>query len=309
MYRPTYPNFLAIDVISGSSIADYFKCPLRWCYKWVSDRAPREVGAALTVGVIVHMVFEAYFKGETERMGDYLQALIDEMPEKKKKERATLKELVEPLNEWVDGMPIQETLEVEEPFEVLIEGTPGVMFQGRPDRVVRVFDKVFHYQHKTVGSGRDVGSYISLARRSIHELVYGHVLEKKYQDVGEYGGTIYNLVRKLQYRSRAKGKEGKILHPASAFFTQTFVGVDREEQKKILAELPVIANMMNETAAIYQDGGIVVPNREADAGYAGYGIDPYTPVIMGEASLDDDRLFQSREDLYAVTANTERHKS
>jgi hypothetical protein len=275
----------------------------------VAGRAPRGVGAALTVGIILHMVFEAFFKNEIEDMGDHLTKLMNEMPENKKKERATLAELVDPLREWKEELPIQETLEVEEPFEFEIENANGIKFQGRPDRVVKCMDKVFHYQHKSMGQGRDVGAYISLARRSLHELVYGLVLEEKYKDIADYGGTIYNLIRKLQYRSKAKGKEGKILRPASAFFSQTFVGVDREEQVKAMLELPYLANMMNATTTAYLNGDMVVPHREADAGYNGYGIDAYTPVIMGEADLDDDRLFMPKDDLYAVTENTERHKS
>lgn len=226
--------------------------------------------------------------------------------------------MVEPLNEWKDNFPVERVLEVEEPFSFYV--TSGAKFRGRPDRVAVVFGKIMHIQNKTLGAGKDGGQYLSLARRNMHELIYGWYLAKKYEKSGlEYGGTIYNVVRKLKHREllpKAKAEKlvtlgqlsanytnadrrrlGDILNPASAMFIQAVVGIDTAQQQQALEDVQQLSIEMDRVADSFLSGGNIPSNRSMDSGVYGHG-DPYTSVLLGEADLADDRLFQDREETY-----------
>jgi len=292
--------------ISVSSVLDYMNCPLRWCYAWIDNRVPCRVPTALRVGTLVHAAFQDHFNTH-EKIGQCLRKRLMEidarwLDEHEQKAVNEAHRLCEPLDLWEDRFPISRTLEVEQPFEVL---TPsGLMFIGRPDRVVVCNGQVYHFQHKTVGGSVDVGAYISTARHSMHELLYGWQLAKKYEHTAPYGGTLYNIVRKLKYRSQAKGKEGQILHTPDEMFFQTPIAIDPALQREAITDLAHVAMMMKETERQYLIGSIrPLPNRNRDRGPFGNTIDPYLGVIIGEASLADDNLFMDREDPYATEAD------
>lgn len=309
-----------LEYISGTSIAAFLDCPQRWAYAWIANRVPRVTPTPFTVGKMIHAAFELHFK-DGAPLDQALRTQLPEddvfLSEHEAKAVREVNNLVEPLAHWADAYPIDETLETEEPFEFPIEGTDGVQFRGRPDRVVRMGNHVFHMQHKTTGAGTDLGLFISNARRSLHELLYGWWLEQKYCDPNypmpamtkedmrpgqvrflTYGGTIYNIVRKLQYKSRAKATPGKVLHDPQEFFLQTLIGIDPKLQRQALAELPVLVEDMQRTAERYLSGRPVPSNRRLDGGYYGSRQDLYTRVILGEISLQDDKYFMDREETY-----------
>lgn len=292
--------------ISVSSILDFQNDRLRWCYKWLDNRVPRGVPQALVVGKIVHSAFENSFNTDTP-VSDCLKALLvpfetSILTDREQKIYDELDGLIEPLTFWKDQFPLECTLEVEEPFETQL--LSGLIFQGRPDRVAVVFGKAMHIQNKTVSAQTDLGNYITLAGRSLHELHYGSYLSKKYAKLGlEYGGTLYNIIKKLKYRSKTVTKaepEGKILNTPESMFLQTVIGFDQKQVDLAKAELLYWSTEMKHTEACYLSGLAPGATRSRDAGYHGHGIDPYTRVMLGEISLEDDTHFQPREETYAA---------
>ena len=290
--------------ISVTSIQDFQKCPLRWCYRWLDNRVARREPVALTVGKAVHTAFERHFEGGAS-VGQELEIflrlydgqLLTEYEEKAQKE---LQGLVEPLLHWSDFYPVTETLEVEEPFEYKLHN--GLIFQGRPDRVVLVNDHVFHMQHKTISASRNLDTYIQVARRSMHELLYGDHLAQKYAEKGIYGGTIYNIVRKLKHKSAAKGKNfGKVLHEPHEFFLQTPIPVNPVLVYEAKRDLGIVADEMTDVALDYAKGLRPPSSRHLDEDMFSKRTDTYFWVLMGEQSLDDDSIFQDREILYPTT--------
>jgi len=287
------------DYISVSSIQDYQADRLRWCFKWVENRVPLRVPQALEVGKVLHKAFEAAFTLGTN-VGHELEKLLPPsgtllLEESERKADQELRGLIEPLTLWEDHFPIEKTLEVEQPFEFTTEA--GIPFRGRPDRVAVVFGKVFHIQNKSVGAAVDPGTYIRLAQRNMHELLYGRHLRTKYADY-EYGGTLYNIVRKLQYRTRAKGKDNAIINPTSKMFLQTVIGLDDEQASIARRDLAILSVEMDRTADRYLAGEMPPSTRKADSGPFGNGTDAYLPVLLGETSLEDPSLYTDREETY-----------
>lgn len=288
-----------LEYISVSSINAFQSDRLRWCYAWLENRVPRRPPQALTVGKVVHKAFEKSFI-EGMKVGEALAAILPPVsPLGEEDSFNELKTLIEPLNFWKDDFPIEATLEVELPFEFDTWG--GLPFRGRPDRVSVVFGKVVHVQTKTIGASRNLGGYTNLARRSMHELLYGWYLRNKYKEQGlEYGGTLYNVIRKLKYRgvSTLKCPEGKVLHTPDEMFLQTIIGIDEAQIELAREDLTILSVEMERTADAYLSGRHIPSTRAMDGGPFGNSTDPYTAVLLGEASLDDDSLFQLREETY-----------
>jgi len=288
-----------LEYISVSSINDFQADRLRWCYKWIENRVPRRTPQALTVGKVVHRAFEAAFL-EQANVGSALSRLLpDAPPLGEESEWQELRGYVEPLSHWRDQFPVEDTLEVEEPFE--LSTTAGVPFRGRPDRVARIFGKAFHVQNKTCGASIKLGTYITLARRNMHELLYGWYLREKYARQGiEYGGTIYNIIRKLKYRGvpTKKEPEGKILHKPEEIFLQTVIGMDDAQIESARDDLSTLSVEMDRTADAYLSGRLIPSTRREDGGAYGSSVDPYTLVFLNEIGLEDDAYFQDREETY-----------
>lgn len=299
-----------LKTISVSSIEDYQNDRLRWCYKWVENRVPRKVPSALVVGKLLHAAFEAHFKNPNIPVYEALEMLLPPpgtiLDDKEQKEIDIARGLVEPLQFWRDQFPVTETLEVEQPFEFYL--TNGAKFQGRPDRVVVAYDKVFHMQHKSVGAGVKIDTYVQLATQRMHELLYGRYLLKKYKDRGEYGGSIYNIVRKLKYRSKVVSKaepKGKILHTPGEMLFQQAIPVDRETMEQAFDEANELSVHMDRTMEMYLSDKLIPRNRQLDGGKYGNSIDPYTLVAIGEIKLSDDTFFMDREETYETEEPSE----
>lgn len=203
--------------------------------------------------------------------------------------------IVEPLDLWTDKFPIESTLEVETPFSFRLP--TGQDFVGRPDRVVIWMGQTFHFQHKTLGGNRDVGDYITAAQRSLHENIYAWALMRKYPE-RPYGGSIYNIIRKLKYRSTAKGKTDVILHTIDEIFVQTPISIDFSRVDATKKEIEILAAKMIRTAGEFERGSVIPSSRDMDTDPYRGKLDPYFYVLMGERSLDDDRYFKDRENPY-----------
>ena len=308
-----------LEYISVSSINAFQADRLRWAYAWLENRVPRRTPQALTVGKIVHKAFEKAFT-EGIGVGEALAGILPPVsPLGEEDSYQELKTLIEPLNFWKDDFPIEATLEVEMPFE--FDTWTGIPFRGRPDRVAVVFGKAIHIQNKTVGASIKLDNYISVARRNMHELLYGWYLRGKYKEMGlEYGGTLYNVIRKLKYRSMARISKKRlvelglpedidqaspllmphreILNTPEEMFLQTIIGMDDRQIESAREDLTILSVEMERTADAYLSGRHIPSTRGADSGYYGSSIDAYTPVFLNEVSLDDDAYFQDREETY-----------
>ena len=291
-----------LDYISVSSMEDYLDDRLRWCYKWVENRVPRHVSSALVVGKLIHAAFEEHFKtGLPVDMA--LQNLLPKegafLDPKEQKEVDLARSMIEPLAFWKDQFPVEETLEVEQPFEFWL--TSGAKFRGRPDRVVKVYGKAFHMQHKTMSAGVRADTFMMLMSEKAHELLYAYYLRKKYAKLGlEYGGTIANIIRKLKYRSKPTKAEpmGKILHTPEEMLFQNAVPIDWESVMRAFDEVNDLSIHMDRTLEMYLSDKLIPRNRRLDGGRYGNSIDPYTLVAVGELDINDDTFFMDREETY-----------
>lgn len=308
-----------LEYISVSSINAFQSDRLRWCYAWLENRVPRRTPQALVTGKIVHKAFEKSF-AEGTQVGEALASILPAVsPLGEEDSYNELKSLIEPLRFWKDYFPIEATLEVEQSFE--FETWSGLPFRGRPDRVAVIFGKAFHIQNKTIGASIKADNYISVARRNMHELLYGWYLRNKYKEMGlEYSGTIYNVIRKLKYRSMARISKKRlaelglpedidqaspllmphreILNTPEEMFLQTVIGMDERQIESAREDLTVLSIEMERTADAYLSGRPIPSTRGADSGYYGSSIDPYTLVFLNEISLDDDEFFADREETY-----------
>lgn len=324
--------------VNGSEIADYLACRARWLIKWHLNRVPRVPEAKpLTFGKAFHQMMETHFRdglplldcamnalSEAERVGAADGETLAQI-------RTEFGDLMEVLQGWQDHYPITRTLEVEEPFEIML--APGIPFRGRPDRVVECFGKVWHMQHKALAASKNIGQYLELAKRSLHENLYAVALTEKYgggrgvmtpgAERLEYGGTIFNILRKLKYRSKptktqilkavgdgrlteadvdnpaAVRRLGTIQHTPAEIMSQTSVPVRDELMIEALTDVITLVRDMAKDVMIWENEKRLPPSSRAlDAGYFGNSIDPYFRLLLGDVTLDDNELFMDRIDTY-----------
>lgn len=294
--------------ISVSEIQDYMRCPYRWYCRWVKNRVPQEEAPALAFGRLLHEVFEcaaehsmekaltevpqAWYNLGVEAGGSELSYRMRALDE--------LKEFAEPLSLWTPEKA--EILEVETPFEYKYG---AYTLLGRPDTVILLDNYVYHRQHKGLAAATNFGTYLLLAKRSMHEHLYGEALHEKYPQY-KYGGTYFNLMRKLKFRTHITKKkpEGKVKSLDQMFF-QHPVPIDlgsklhADVMENLYDWVKRIDNERFECAA----GMKPAINELQNGGPYGNSPDLYFRVLIGEISLDDDRYFKDRIDMYA--RNTE----
>jgi hypothetical protein len=287
---------------------------------------PREEPPALGFGKLLHVVFENHFNGmsmaeairtarcEWSSVDDpiNLETIIRQGALKQ------LDDLTEPLLQWTDHYPIDQTLEVEEPFAWEIR--PGFIIKGRPDRVVTIDNRVYHMQNRGLAPAVNFGLYTELAKRHYHEHVYAEALAKKYCDVlsngdilhdkcFKYGGTLFNLVRKLKYRTKVtKAKpEGEVKKLSEMFFQHPMsIDLRGPLHAHVMESLWKHILGMKDTEEMWRDfKDIPAPNEFMNGGLYGNRMDEYTRVLTGEIELGDPHWFKPREDTYAVDTTQE----
>jgi len=271
------------------------------------NRVPREEAEPLAFGRLLHEVFESKFKyGNMEvaldkcRTDWYSQAMmtVDSFERTSRLSAITqLKDLEEPLALWEDKYTINQTLEVEEPFEF---NFGGFTYVGRPDRVVIIDDNIWHVQNRGLNSSTNFGVYCNLAKRHYHEHIYAEALVRKYYK-HKYGGTIFNLVRKLKYHT----KNGKTKSLEEMFYQFPMsIDIDSSLHCHVMESILAWTFKMEEDYEIWLKDGVVPPPGESmNGGLYGNSPDVYFRVLTGEIKLDDDRYFKDRKDPYAVLQN------
>jgi hypothetical protein len=200
---------------------------------------------------------------------------------------------------WKDKYPVGPSVEVEAAFEYPHPDDSSILLVGRPDRVAPLWGRLMHWQNRGLNASLNFGTYMELAKRHLHEGLYAWAMRKKYPDV-PYGGTGFNLMRKLTYRGKPTKAcpEGKILHGPDEIFFQDIIPFTEKRCEGILAEIKWYVDEMRRTRIEAQNGRIPYPNEKQNGGYFGNSIDPFFKVLEGEIDLEDNRYFKNREDMY-----------
>lgn len=306
--------------VNVSSINDFANCRFRWWARWIMNRVPREESPALNFGSLLHFIFEKYFEGDF--MKDAIEAgrivwkeaiLTSPDPYERDvriKALAKLEEMEEALVQWMDMYLFSNPcLEVEEPFELVDKYDPDIIYIGRPDRVGIMDDMIWHVQTKTVAPSINFGIFIDLSLRSYHEHLYAEALSKKYSELS-YGGTLFNLIRKLKYRTKVTAKKplGEVKELSEMFLQHPMsINLNSQLHTHVIQCIHGHAVEMRKQMWDYTDTGKwPLPNEKMNGGYYGNKPDAYFRVLTGEISLDNNNYFKDRVDTYsAVDAEEE----
>ncbi len=303
--------------INISSMQQFMSCRWRWVAAYVLNRVPRTDARPLRFGKLLHLVFEDYLtgKGDIEKIVRERKELWHEtaMSLEDIHEReiafdaiADLEEMREPMALWRDQYPFQvPILEVEAPFEIPHPFDPSIRLRGRPDRVGVLWDQVWHVQNRGLAAGVNFAVYVDLARRHYHEHVYAEALAAKYCEEGKwtYGGTVFNLMRKLKYRTKqTKANPLGETKRVEEMFWQHPMPIDLKSwlhHDVMLAVLHHAYEMRRVEREFREHDVWPPPNERMNGGPYGNRIDEFYRVLTGEITLDDDRYFKDRPDMYA----------
>jgi hypothetical protein len=304
-------------VVNVSSIQDFYQCRYRWYCKWVLNRVPRHEGPALEAGKLLHLIFEKHSRDDIPLKTAAVQTLYHyqiwmcELPVKSP-ERATAQSALDTIMSLMDAFPLWQdvfpmditTLEAEEPFEISFPEMPWVVFRGRPDRVCLSGGAVWHVQNRGLAASMNFGTYALLAKRHYHEHLYAEHLSRKYADLGDYGGTIFNLVRKLKFRTNV-GKKNEKTKTAAEMFWQMPVAIalgGQQHRDVMRSMFDHVRDMQTVEKRVRDSKGLWLPppNEKMNGGFNGSTPDPYFRVLTREIDLMDDAHFKNREDTYAV---------
>jgi hypothetical protein len=283
------------------------------------NRVPREDAEPLEFGKLLHVIFEENARGMNMKRAIakhghdwYLKSQSSTSPMEaafSAKIFKQLEDISEALVQWKDQYDFEiPVLETEEPFEIRHPSVPSVAIIGRPDRVAVMQGKLWHIQNRGLNQNTNFGVYIDLAKRHYHEHVYAEALSAKYPDY-EYGGTVFNLVRKLKYRTGVtkKNPEGVVKALSELLYQQPMsINLKSDLHIDIMECVAVYALRMKEAEDLWEHKGIIPPpNEDMNGGYWRNKPDLYFRVLTGEITLDDDRYFKDRVDPYSSTLPVE----
>jgi hypothetical protein len=304
-------------VVNVSSVQDFQQCRFRWYCKWVLNRVPRHEGPALEAGKLLHLIFEDHFQNDVplkvaavnrvRELGVRMQDPALDSHEKQTLAKAitTIDDLMEALSLWRDIYPMEvATLECEQSFEIELPECPGVIFRGRPDRLCIMGGCIWHVQNRGLAASMNFGTYIRLAKRHAHEHLYAEWLSRKYADLGTYGGTLFNLVRKLKYRTYV-GKKNETVKTAAEMFWQhpLSIRLASDGHRDVMSDLFNHVDQMQDTIRRARNSKGLwrpAPNDKMNGGFNGSSEDFFFKVLIREIELSDDRYFKDREETYAV---------
>lgn len=297
--------------VNISEINDFANCRFRWWAKWIMGREPLHASVPLAFGSMLHKCFEdVHSTGQAfkevipvRRVEWHEQAMLETDSFNREvvlKSIQTLDDLTEALNFWEDKYVFEvPCLEVEKPHEYEI--MPGVMLRFRPDRVGIMQGSIWHVQHKGLAAGTHFGVFTDLAQRSYHEHAYAEGLALAYPEYS-VGGTLFDLIRKLKYRTNVGKSNEKVKTPAEMFMQHPMsVSLDSPVHIHVMECIRGHIEDMIEVERRYREfGRIPKPNEGANGGFFHNKPDEYFRVLIGEYELDDDRYFRQRIDTYAA---------
>jgi hypothetical protein len=292
------------------------------------NRVPRITPTPLTVGKLIHSVFEDHLRNQipmkealANRREEFMDTMVD--VDLRIAERATealqiVSDMEEALSQWQDSYEMDvPVVEVETPFEWQDPEIFWLTWIGRPDRTSFHRGFIWHNQIKNLAAGVNFAVFTDLQQRSYHEHLYAEALTARYcgpdgwtlpngrvypQDSLRYGGTLFTLVRKLKYRTNVTkaNPEGKTKRLTEMFWQNTMaIDLDSDLHKHVMESLRQHARDMWYARHVWNElGRVPPPNENMNGGAFGNSPDDYFRVLTGDASLDDDRLFMDREDTY-----------
>lgn len=312
--------------VNVSSVQDFMQCRFRWWCKWVQNRVPVATSPALDAGRILHKAFErhaisswsleAALREECRLFQEMIPTAHPAAQPGALKAVQVMEDLIEAMPLWKDKFPIDKVLEIEEPFEYDDPFMDGVTWLGRPDRVVSASGRVWHFQRRGLAASINFGTYQRLQQRSYHEHLYAEALSQEYCSIPKrgskkkrlvYGGTVFDLVRKLKFRTNV-GKKNEETKTAGEMFNQFPMSVNLKSglhASVMMALRQHVVDMRAVEAAWNGDERVPAPNEKMNGGYGGNSEDPYFRVLIGEVKLDDNEVFKDREDTYATADVTE----
>lgn len=315
--------------LNVSEVQDFMRCKYRWWAKWVMNRVPRVTATPLTVGKLIHSVFEDHLQNQTPmkdavaaRRSEFLNTMSTEtnikLIERGREALDVLDGLTEALEQWRDTFEMDyPVVEVETPFEWPDPEIKDLIWIGRPDRTSFHRGYVWHNQIKNLAAGVNFAVFTDLQQRSYHEHLYAEALTARYCGPSgftlpdgehfppgalKYGGTLFTLVRKLKYRTNVtkNNPEGKVKNITEMFWQSPMaIDLDGDTHKHVMRSLRQHARSIREAQEEwYAFGTVPPPNENMNGGSFGNSPDEYFRVLTGDASLDDNRLFMDREDTY-----------
>lgn len=299
--------------INVSQIKQFSKCPYRWWAQYVINRVPLVTPAALDGGKIYHRAHERHEAGRATGMS-LREALAAECADFRAKiptepevchamlEKAvvTFEDVIEAMDLHEDKFLIQKVLEVEVAHEWDDPVLQSVTWLGRPDKGIVSGSRLWHVQRRGLAASKNFATYVRLQKRSYHEHLYAEMFHAKYPQF-KVGGTVFDLLRKLKYRTNV-GRSNEKVKTADEMFYQQIMTVNLKSDLHIDVMNTMrryAAEMIEVRRAWEEDLVIPLPNDEENGGYSGSSEDPYFKVLIGETTLDDDTLFKDRQDQYA----------
>lgn len=300
--------------VNVSSVQDFCQCRFRWWCKWIQNRVPRGGSPALDAGKLLHVMFEDHFQHGVplyDAATKHFDAFTAQFPNLTGPDLKTAQDAAQIIDDmigafpmWIDQYSFDEVLEVEQPFRLVIPSlAPDIEWLGRPDVMGTYKGRIWHRQNRGLAAQANFGVYMRLARRHYHEHLYAEYASRQYKKRKlKYGGTIFNLVRKLKYHTNVGKKNEKKKTYEEMFFTMP-MSVDLKSglHASVMTSLVQHVREMQRVTHLWESERVIpAENPKMNGGFSGYVEDPYYKVLTGEAKLSDDTIFKDREATYAV---------
>lgn len=220
-----------------SEVIDYDNCPTLHRLRWLEKKGSPSI-FALDLGTAVHKSLRQIILGEAR---DKVEDLVGKTISSKDLNQARAMDII--LDHWATVPRTWEVLESEEVMEIEVmddEGRPFILY-GTPDLVVKWGGKTWHVQHKTLAATRPVWTYVQEIRCSLHEGLYGEMIERKY---GNYAGTMLNVVRKISLSAAS-------INPSSGMHME-FMPISSSLRSSVIEDLKLRKNDLERS---YNDPG------------------------------------------------------
>ena len=277
-------------------------------------RVPLVTAPALDAGRLLHRIFERHFNGETmeaasrDELKLYEKLIPSAHPAAQPSARKALQvmeDLREALPLWEDKFPVKRVLEIEKQ-SLWKDPVADIEWLLTPDRGIVSGQRIYHVQNRGLAASMNFGTYTRLALRHYHEHLYGEYFEDTYGTARlHYAGVIFNLVRKLKYRTNA-GKSNETVKAAAEMFFQTTVSINLggNHHKAVMKALRQHVSEMKRVHKLWDMKGIIpAPNERMNGGYSGSSEDLFFRVLIGEIKLSDDAWFKNREERYSFSGD------
>lgn len=283
-----------------SAVKQFQTCQLDWYYRYHLRRIPRAVPAPyLATGTVWHTAMAAIMRGATTDQAyiqfhqainhfedDWVHAKLGDPTGNIDKFLSEAARLGDLLRHWSPRFEWESVQMVETPIEINLGLTKHQLI-GRPDAIVRLYNKYWHVQHRTLSDRTPITPYITTRARDLHELGYAWLIMQHFGiSPDEYGGSYFNIVRKLSAKAIS-------LNPQEAF-VQELVPLRFDQICMAIRDITTICDQMAEIAA----GRDPISNREADLNRFGNVLNPYWQVRLGITDINDDYHFMDSPDPY-----------